>query len=111
MDASGRPDESLAVEFISPLEPSDQDGLRSGQLLSILLQKGKLRANVGFQRYHSASLEVLHSNIGSSFESRIKFCLFLSWHILGSLYTRPEVNIKNHSFPSFFFFCLCIMYL
>ncbi|MCI20772.1 embryo defective 2410 protein, partial [Trifolium medium] len=58
LDASGRPDESLEVEFIGPLQSSDEDGLKSGQLLSISLQKGKLGANVSIQQSHSASLEV-----------------------------------------------------
>ncbi|MCH87895.1 embryo defective 2410 protein, partial [Trifolium medium] len=60
LDASGRPDESLAVEFVGPLKPSSEDGLQSGKLLSISLQKGQLRANVCFQPFHSANLEVRH---------------------------------------------------
>ncbi|KAJ1420172.1 hypothetical protein SESBI_14613 [Sesbania bispinosa] len=60
LDASGRPDESLAVEFVGPLQPSGEDGVKSGQLFSISLQKGQLRANVGFQQCHSASLEIWH---------------------------------------------------
>ncbi|KAK7283049.1 hypothetical protein RIF29_12289 [Crotalaria pallida] len=60
LDASGRPDESLAVEFVGPLQPNGEDGLHSGKLLSISLQKGQLRANVGFQPFHSANLEVRH---------------------------------------------------
>lgn len=59
MDASGRPDESLAVEFVGPLQPSSEDGLQSGKLLSISLQKGQLRANICFQPFHSANLEVI----------------------------------------------------
>ncbi|WJX16332.1 hypothetical protein P8452_06374 [Trifolium repens] len=60
LDASGRPDESLAVEFVGPLKPSSEDGLQSGKLLSISLQKGQLRANICFQPFHSANLEVRH---------------------------------------------------
>ncbi|XP_019414960.1 PREDICTED: uncharacterized protein LOC109326680 isoform X1 [Lupinus angustifolius] len=60
LDASGRSDESLAVEFIGPLQPNGEDGLPMGKLLSISLQKGQLRANVGFQPFHSANLEVRH---------------------------------------------------
>ncbi|XP_027940510.1 uncharacterized protein LOC114194467 isoform X2 [Vigna unguiculata] len=60
LDASGRPDESLAVEFVGPLQPSSEDGLQSGKLLSISLQKGQLRANICFQPFHSANLEVRH---------------------------------------------------
>ncbi|RYQ90042.1 hypothetical protein Ahy_B09g096350 isoform B [Arachis hypogaea] len=58
LDASGRPDESLAVEFVGPLQPSSEDGLINGKLLSISLQKGQLRVNAGFQPFHSANLEV-----------------------------------------------------
>ncbi|XP_061346271.1 protein TIC236, chloroplastic-like [Gastrolobium bilobum] len=60
LDASGRPDESLALEFVGPLQHSGEDGLKRERLLSISLQKGQLRANIGFQPYHSASLEVRH---------------------------------------------------
>ncbi|XP_027329428.1 uncharacterized protein LOC113845923 isoform X1 [Abrus precatorius] len=60
LDASGRPDESLAVEFVGPLQSSSEDGLQSGKLLSISLQKGQLRANICFQPFHSANLEVRH---------------------------------------------------
>ncbi|TKY58188.1 hypothetical protein E2542_SST15244 [Spatholobus suberectus] len=60
LDASGRPDESLALEFVGPLQPSSEDGLQSGKLLSISLQKGQLRANICFQPFHSANLEVRH---------------------------------------------------
>ncbi|TKY74672.1 hypothetical protein E2542_SST03435 [Spatholobus suberectus] len=52
LNASGRPDESLQL--------SGKSGLKSGQLLSISLQKGQLRANVDFQPSHSASLEIWH---------------------------------------------------
>ncbi|KAK7384787.1 hypothetical protein VNO78_30489 [Psophocarpus tetragonolobus] len=60
LDASGRPDESLALEFVGPLQPSSEDGLQSGKLLSISLQKGQLRANICFQPFHSVNLEVRH---------------------------------------------------
>jgi hypothetical protein len=62
LDASGRPDESLAVEFVGPLQPNNEDGLQSGKLLSVSLQKGQLRANVCFQPFHSANLEVTKFN-------------------------------------------------
>lgn len=58
LDTSGRPDESLEVEFIRPLQSSDEDDLKSGQLLFISLQKGKLGASVNIQQSLSASLEV-----------------------------------------------------
>ncbi|XP_028802385.1 uncharacterized protein LOC114757483 isoform X2 [Neltuma alba] len=60
LDASGRADESLALEFVGPLQPSGEDGPQSGKLLSIFLQKGHLRANICFQPLHSANLEVRH---------------------------------------------------
>lgn len=58
LDASGRPDESFEVEFIRPLQSGDEDDLKSGQLLFISLQKGKLGASVNIQQSLSASLEV-----------------------------------------------------
>lgn len=58
LDATGRPDESLAVEFVGPLNPNIEDNLQSGKLLSFSLQKGQLKANIRFQPFHSANLEV-----------------------------------------------------
>ncbi|KAH1252909.1 hypothetical protein GmHk_04G009734 [Glycine max] len=60
LNASGRPDESLVMDFVGPLQLSGESGLKSGQLMSISLHKGQLRANVDFQPCHSASLEVWH---------------------------------------------------
>ncbi|KAL5144980.1 hypothetical protein HKD37_06G015148 [Glycine soja] len=54
------PDESLVMDFVGPLQLSGESGLKSGQLVSISLHKGQLRANVDFQPCHSASLEVWH---------------------------------------------------
>ncbi|KAL2346810.1 hypothetical protein Fmac_000810 [Flemingia macrophylla] len=48
------------MNFVGPLPLSGETGMKSGQLLSISLQKGQLRANVDFQAGHSASLEVWH---------------------------------------------------
>lgn len=58
LDATGRPDESLTVEVVEPLQPSSEDNLQNGKLLSFSLQKGQLRANVCFRPLHSANLEV-----------------------------------------------------
>ena len=58
LDATGRPDESLAVEFVGPLNPNIEDNSQNGKLLSFSLQKGQLKANVCFQPFHSANLEV-----------------------------------------------------
>lgn len=58
LDATGRPDESLVMEFVGPLKPSSETNLQCGQLLSFLLQKGQLKANICFQPFHSATLEV-----------------------------------------------------
>lgn len=58
LDATGRPDESLVVEFVGPLKPNSETHTQSGQLLSFFLQKGQLKANICFQPFHSASLEV-----------------------------------------------------
>lgn len=58
LDATGRPDESLAVEVIGPLQPSVGENL-IGKVLSFALQKGHLRANFCYRPLHSANLEVL----------------------------------------------------
>lgn len=59
LDATGRPDESLAVEIIGPLQPSVGENL-NGKVLSFALQKGHLRANICYRPLHSANLEVRH---------------------------------------------------
>ncbi|KAJ6373060.1 hypothetical protein OIU76_027404 [Salix suchowensis] len=58
LDAMGRPDESLAVELLGPLQPGDDESSPNRKFLSFNLQKGQLRANVSFQPQHSATLEV-----------------------------------------------------
>ncbi|KAM1200742.1 hypothetical protein ACFX2I_016981 [Malus domestica] len=58
LDATGRPDESLVVEFVGPLKPNSEDNSQSGKLVSFLLQKGQLKANICFQPFHSANLEI-----------------------------------------------------
>ncbi|PWA57698.1 hypothetical protein CTI12_AA406070 [Artemisia annua] len=58
LDATGRPDESLSVEVIGPLESITKDNI-IGTMLSFSLHKGQLRANVCYQPFHSANLEVL----------------------------------------------------
>ncbi|CAL8996726.1 unnamed protein product [Prunus brigantina] len=58
LDATGRPDESLVMEFVGPLKHNNEDNSQSGQLLSFFLQKGQLKANICFQPFHSASLEI-----------------------------------------------------
>lgn len=57
LDATGRPDESLAVEFVGPLRTKSEDNLQDGKL-SFSLQKGQLKANICYQPLHSANLEV-----------------------------------------------------
>ncbi|KAI3691537.1 hypothetical protein L2E82_49901 [Cichorium intybus] len=59
LDATGRPDESLAVEVIGPLQSIAEDNA-IGNMLSFSLQKGQLRANVCYQPFQSANLEVRH---------------------------------------------------
>ena len=58
LDATGRPDESLAVEVLQPLEPGSEENLQNGKLFSFSLQKGQLRANICLRPLHSATLEV-----------------------------------------------------
>ncbi|KAK4277119.1 hypothetical protein QN277_015167 [Acacia crassicarpa] len=60
LEASGRPDESLAMEFVGPLQVSREDGLPIAKLLSLSLQKGQLKTNISFRPLHSANLEVRH---------------------------------------------------
>lgn len=59
LDATGRPDESLAVEVIGPLQSIAEDNI-IGNMLSFSLQKGQLRVNVRYQPFQSANLEVRH---------------------------------------------------
>ncbi|KAJ9563032.1 hypothetical protein OSB04_008192 [Centaurea solstitialis] len=57
LDAIGRPDESLAVEVVGPLRSIAEENV-IGNMLSFSLQKGHLRANVCYQPFQSANLEV-----------------------------------------------------
>lgn len=54
----GRPDESLAVELVVPLQPSCEENSQNEKLSSFSLQKGQLRVNASFRPLHSATLEV-----------------------------------------------------
>ncbi|ESQ46688.1 hypothetical protein EUTSA_v10000008mg [Eutrema salsugineum] len=58
LDAVGRPDESLTLDFIGPLQPNSDENVQSGKLLSFSLQKGQLRANACYQPQQSATLEI-----------------------------------------------------
>ncbi|KAJ4826152.1 hypothetical protein Tsubulata_022923 [Turnera subulata] len=58
LDATGRPDESLTMEVVGPLQPSLEENNQNGKLLSFSLQKGQLRTSLCFQPQHSATLEV-----------------------------------------------------
>lgn len=58
LDATGRPDESLAVEVVQPLQHGFEENLQNGKLFSFSLQKGQLRANICLRPQHSATLEV-----------------------------------------------------
>ncbi|XP_022755273.1 uncharacterized protein LOC111303345 isoform X9 [Durio zibethinus] len=60
IDATGRPDESLAVEVVQPIQPGSKENLQNGKLLSFSLQKGQLRANICLRPLHSATLEIRH---------------------------------------------------
>ncbi|KAL9313337.1 hypothetical protein ACSQ67_018789 [Phaseolus vulgaris] len=60
LNASGRSDESLVVDYVGPLQLCGESGLKSGTVLCISLRKGQLRANVDFRPCYSASLEVCH---------------------------------------------------
>ncbi|KAL3844129.1 hypothetical protein ACJIZ3_001532 [Penstemon smallii] len=59
LDATGRPDESLAVELVGPLQSTSEENM-AGKLLSFSLQKGHLKANACYRPLHSATLEVRH---------------------------------------------------
>uniref|UniRef100_A0A1J3ED73 Translocation and assembly module TamB C-terminal domain-containing protein n=1 Tax=Noccaea caerulescens TaxID=107243 RepID=A0A1J3ED73_NOCCA len=58
LDAVGRPDESLTLDFVGPLQPNSEENVQSGKLLSFSLQKGQLRANACYQPQQSATLEI-----------------------------------------------------
>lgn len=62
LDATGRPDESLAVEIVGPLQSTSEDNL-AGKLLSFSLQKGQLKANACYRPLHSTTLEVYSTYI------------------------------------------------
>lgn len=106
MNASGRPDESLVMDFVGPLQLSGESGLKSGQLVSISLHKGQLRANVDFQPCHSASLEVLIFKYWAQCLNPDMFVSMLAYFL--ALNISPKVNVENHSFH---FSCFCGPYL
>ncbi|KAK9102138.1 hypothetical protein Sjap_019392 [Stephania japonica] len=58
LDATGRPDESFAVELVGPLRPTAEENEQNGKMLSFSLQKGQLRANLYYQPQCSANVEV-----------------------------------------------------
>lgn len=58
LDATGRPDESLAVEIVGPLQAGIDQNLQNRTSLSFSLQKGQLKANICYQPQHSANIEV-----------------------------------------------------
>ncbi|PIA65229.1 hypothetical protein AQUCO_00100602v1 [Aquilegia coerulea] len=60
LDATGRPDENLALEVVGPLRPIMGQNLQNRTTLSFSLQKGQLKANIGYQPQHSANIEVRH---------------------------------------------------
>lgn len=62
LDATGRPDESLAVEIIGPLQSISEENL-SGKSLSFSLQKGQMKAKACYRPFHSANLEVQSASI------------------------------------------------
>ncbi|XP_075491996.1 protein TIC236, chloroplastic [Primulina tabacum] len=59
LDATGRPDESLAVEIVGPLQSISEENL-AGKLLSFSLQKGQMKAKACYRPSHSANLEIRH---------------------------------------------------
>ncbi|XP_042046608.1 protein TIC236, chloroplastic-like isoform X1 [Salvia splendens] len=59
LDATGRPDESLAVEVVGPLQSTSEENLVE-KVLSFSLQKGHLKANACYRPLHSTTLEVRH---------------------------------------------------
>lgn len=76
LDATGRPDESLAVEIVGPLQSTSEENL-AGKLLSFSLQKGHLKANGCYRPFHSATLEVL-----STFFQLFTLLLIICYHAL-----------------------------
>ncbi|KAK6119462.1 hypothetical protein DH2020_046790 [Rehmannia glutinosa] len=56
LDAAGRPDESLAIELVGPLQSTSEENL-AGKVLSFSLQKGHLKANACYRPLHSTTLE------------------------------------------------------
>ncbi|KHG03609.1 Acetolactate synthase large subunit [Gossypium arboreum] len=60
LDAIGRPDESLAIEVVQPLQSGSEENLQNGKLFSFSLQKGQLKANICLRPLHSATFEIRH---------------------------------------------------
>ncbi|GMJ15288.1 translocon at the inner-envelope membranes of chloroplasts236, EMBRYO DEFECTIVE 2410 [Hibiscus trionum] len=58
LDATGRPDESLAVEVVQ--HSGSEENLQNGKLFSFSLQKGQLKANICLRPLNSATLEIRH---------------------------------------------------
>ncbi|XP_027180543.1 uncharacterized protein LOC113779220 [Coffea eugenioides] len=59
LDATGRPDESLAMEIVGPLQGISEENLKE-KMLSFSLQKGHLKAIACYRPLLSANLEVRH---------------------------------------------------
>ncbi|KZV19901.1 hypothetical protein F511_32243 [Dorcoceras hygrometricum] len=59
LDTTGRPDESLAVEIVGPLQSISEENL-AGKLVSFSLQKGQMKAKACYRPFHSANLEIRH---------------------------------------------------
>ncbi|KAE8713962.1 hypothetical protein F3Y22_tig00110202pilonHSYRG00067 [Hibiscus syriacus] len=60
LDATGRPDESFAVEVVQPLQSGSEENLQNGKLFFFSLQRGQLKANICLRPLHSATLEIRH---------------------------------------------------
>ncbi|KAF6175244.1 hypothetical protein GIB67_030462 [Kingdonia uniflora] len=60
LEATGRPDELLALEIVGPLRPISEENTQHRKMLSLSLQKGQLRANICYQPQYSATVEVRH---------------------------------------------------
>ncbi|KAG9144078.1 hypothetical protein Leryth_013728 [Lithospermum erythrorhizon] len=58
VDASGRADESLAIELVGPLQPIIPEENASSRVLSVSIQKGHLKAHACYRPLHSAQLEI-----------------------------------------------------
>ncbi|KAL0394014.1 UNVERIFIED_CONTAM: protein, chloroplastic [Sesamum latifolium] len=103
LDATGRPDESLAIELVGPLRSTSEENL-AGKLLSFSLQKGHLKANAYYQPLHSANLEVRHLPLDELELASLRGAISRRWdsvleNIINIEISRTSVELSEKKGP------------